>query len=69
MIKELWQPILKTWFTEGQDDKRITVLKVVPAESYYWDTKHNMAIGLVKRLVGAAIGKTLDDSIEGKIKI
>lgn len=68
-IKELWQPILKTWFTEGKDDKRITVLKVVPAESYYWDTKHNMAVGLVKRLVGAAIGKTLDDSIEGKIKL
>ena len=69
MIKELWQPILKTWFTEGQDDKRITALKVVPAESYYWDTKHNMAVGLVKRLVGAAIGKTLDDSIDGKIKL
>ena len=69
MIKELWQPILKTWFTEGQDDKRITVIKVVPTESYYWDTKHNMAVGLVKRLIGAAIGKTMDDSIEGKIKL
>jgi len=69
MIKELWQPVLKTWFTEGQDDKRITVIKVVPAESYYWDTKHNMAVGMVKRLIGAAIGKTLDDSIEGKIKL
>ena len=69
IIKDLWQPILKTWFTEGVDDSRITVIKVVPNESYYWDTKHNMAVGLVKRLVGAAIGKTLDDSIEGKINL
>lgn len=69
MIKELWQPMLKTWFTEGQDDPRITVIKVVPAESYYWDTKHAMPIVLIKRLIGAAMGKTLDDSIEGKIKL
>jgi general stress protein 26 len=27
-IKELWEPVLKTWFTEGVDDPRITVIKV-----------------------------------------
>jgi len=25
-IRELWQPILKTWFTEGIDDPRITAI-------------------------------------------
>ena len=69
MIKELWKPILKPWFTEGQDDHRITVIKIVPSESYYWDTKHNMAVVLIKRLIGAAMGKTMDDSIEGEIKL
>jgi general stress protein 26 len=69
IIKELWKPILKTWFTEGEDDPRISVIKFTPKEGYYWDTKHNMAVGFIKRLVGAAIGKTLDDSIEGKIKV
>lgn len=68
-IKELWQPILKTWFTEGQNDPRITVIKVEPVDGYYWDTKHNMMVGAVKRMVGAVIGKTLDDSIEGTVKI
>jgi hypothetical protein len=24
-IKKLWEPLLKTWFTEGEDDPRITV--------------------------------------------
>ncbi len=69
MIDELWNPMLKTWFTEGKDDPRITVIKVVPEEAYYWDTKHAQVIGLIKRLVGAVIGKTLDDSIEGEIKV
>jgi len=67
-IKELWQPILKTWFTEGIDDPRITVVKVSPTQGYYWDTKHGNAVAFAKQLVGAAIGKTLDDSIEGKLE-
>jgi general stress protein 26 len=66
-IKELWEPIVKTWFTEGEDDPRITVIKVTPTEGYYWDTKHGAAIAGAKMLIGAAIGKTLDDSVEGQL--
>lgn len=67
-IKELWTPMAKVWFTEGIDDPRISVIRVRPEEGYYWDTKHNHAIGFIKRLIGATIGKTLDDSVEGEIK-
>lgn len=66
-IKELWEPIVKTWFTQGVDDPRITVIKVAPVSGYYWDTKHGKVIAGAKMLVGAAIGKTLDDSIEGQL--
>lgn len=68
-IKELWNFLLKTWFTEGENDPRITAIKVTPGESYYWDTKHGNAVAGVKILVGAVIGKTLDDSIEGKLRV
>src|SRR5688572_4445124 len=68
-IKQLWKPVMKTWFTEGQDDPRITVIKVAPTEGYYWDTKHGMAVASIKMLIGAATGKTLDDSIEGRLKV
>jgi general stress protein 26 len=67
-IKELWEPLVKTWFTEGIDDPRITVIKVEPTEGYYWDNKHGNAVAFVKMAFGAMIGKTLDDSIEGKIR-
>ncbi|RSZ60723.1 pyridoxamine 5'-phosphate oxidase family protein [Massilia atriviolacea] len=68
-IKQLWNFILKTWFTEGEDDPRITAIKVAPGQGYYWDNKHGKAVAGVKMLVGAVIGKTLDDSIEGKIAV
>jgi len=68
-IKELWQPLLKTWFTDGIDDPRITVIQVRPEGGYYWDTKHGRAVAFAKMAVGAMTGKTLDDSIEGRLKV
>src|SRR5690554_24827 len=67
LIKELWDPMLKAWFTEGVDDPRITVLRVKPTEGYYWDNKHGNAVAFIKTAIGAAIGKTMDDSIEGHL--
>jgi general stress protein 26 len=67
LIKELWEPIIKTWFTEGVDDPRITVIKVETEQGYYWDNKHGNAIAFVKMAAGAIMGKTLDDSIEGRL--
>jgi general stress protein 26 len=66
-IKELWEPLIKTWFTEGIDDPRITVIRFEPIEGYYWDTKHGQIVAFAKQVAGALLGKTLDDSIEGKL--
>ncbi len=69
MIEELWKPTMKTWFTEGIDDSRITVIRVRPTDGYYWDTKNGIAVATVKRLYGAVVGETYDDSIEGSISV
>ena len=66
-IKELWNPMLKTWFTEGEDDPRITVIKVTPEDGHYWDTKHGTVAAFAKQLYGSLVGATYDDSIEGDI--
>ena len=66
-IKDLWKSVLKVWFTEGENDPRITVIGVRPTGGYYWDNKHGSAVAGIKMLVGAAIGKTLHDSIEGEL--
>lgn len=67
-IDELWMPLAKVWFTEGKEDPRITVIKVTPSGGYYWDTKHGMVVASIKMLIGAAMGKTYDDSIQGELK-
>jgi general stress protein 26 len=68
-VHELWEPMIKTWFTQGEDDPRITIIKFSPSEGYYWDTKHGSVIAFAKIMLGAVIGKTLDDSIEGKLTV
>ncbi len=69
LIKELWEPLIKAWFTEGVDDPRITVIKVEAKEGYYWDTKHGNLVAFAKTIAGAITGTTLDDSIEGKLML
>ena len=68
-IKELWEFVIRTWFTEGVDDPRISVIKVKPTEGYYWDTKHSNAIAGIKMFFGALTKTTLDDSVEGQLKV
>jgi general stress protein 26 len=67
-IQDLWEPIAKTWFTQGQDDPRITVIKFTPRDGYYWDTKHGTLVAFAKIAIGAVLGQTMDDSIEGKVR-
>lgn len=67
-IEELWDPTIKTWFTEGKDDPRITVIRFTPKDGYYWDTKHGNLVAFIKQMAGALVGQTLDDSIEGVVR-
>lgn len=67
-IKELWQPLHKTWFQGGEDDPNISVIKLIPEDGYYWDTKHGKAIAFLKMVASTISGKTMDDSIEGRLE-
>jgi general stress protein 26 len=68
-IKEIWTPIAKAWFKEGDDDPNISVIRVQPNEGYYWDTKHGRLVSIAKIALSMVSGKTMDDGIEGKIKL
>lgn len=67
-IDELWKPTLRTWFTDGKDDPRISVIRFTPQSGYYWDVKHGNAVAGIKMLLGAALRTTLDDSIQGTVR-
>lgn len=68
-IKELWTPWAKIWFQNGPDDPELTLISVKPESGYYWDTKHNKVVQLLKIATSIVSGKTLDDSVEGKLKV
>ena len=68
-IEELWNPMVKAWFTEGKDDPNISVIKVTPKNAYYWDTAHGKVISLIAIAASAISGKSHDDGVEGQIKI
>ncbi len=53
-MKELWNPIYKTWFPQGLEDPEIALLKVSVEGAEYWDTpsgKMVQLIGYMKAMV------------------
>ena len=35
-IQSLWHFVLRAWFADGKDDRRISAIKVTPTASFYW---------------------------------
>jgi general stress protein 26 len=68
-VAEMWTPIARAWFTGGKDDPAISLIKVTPQEGYYWDTKNNKMVSLVKIAAAIVTGKTMDDGIEGRLSV
>ena len=68
-IKELWSVWAKAWFQDGPEDEKISLLIVTPKKCEYWDTKHNKMLQLFKIAASIVIGKTMDDGVEGELKL
>jgi general stress protein 26 len=68
-IHRLWSPKLRAWFTEGEDDPRICVLRVDPVSGEYWDNRHGSAIAGLKMLFGAITAQRVDEGVHGHLKL
>jgi general stress protein 26 len=68
-IEQIWSPIVKAWFQEGKDDPDLSVIKVTPEDINYWDTKNSKMVSLFKIMTSVVSGKTMDDGVEGKLRI
>lgn len=66
-IDELWNDIAKAWFPQGKNDPNVTVIKLAPEQGFYWDTKDGKIVSMIKILISAATGKTLQEGVEGTI--
>jgi general stress protein 26 len=68
-IDKYWSTMVKAWFPEGKDDPNLTLIKVKPEDAYYWDTKNNKLVSLIKIMTSVVTGKTADDGVEGELKV
>jgi general stress protein 26 len=67
--RELWSPLAKTWFQGGAEDPQLTILKVVPEDGYYWDTKDGKVVSMLKIAAGAITGREMDGGVQGELKV
>lgn len=69
-IEEQWSPMANAWF-DGKDDPKVTVIRVTPDETYYWDTKAGKFVTMLSFIAAAVSGKETDnsDGVEGTLKV
>jgi general stress protein 26 len=68
-IHELWNPMYKAWFPEGEDDPAIAVLKVDVAEAQYWEASSSKLVFGIKYLAAAVTGGKVDVGETGKVTV
>lgn len=59
-MKELWNPMLKTWFPDGLDDPEISLIGVNPESAEIWDAPPSAVVHAVGFVKQAITGKPLD---------
>ncbi len=70
-IEDKWSPMAKAWFEDGKDDPNVSIIRVEPKDSYYWDTKAGKLVSILNFVANAVTGNTTDnsDGVEGNAKI
>ena len=67
-VEQLWHPMVKAWFAD-KNDPSLTLLMVIPDTAYYWDTRNNRMVSLIKIMASVVSDKTREDGIEGTLKV
>lgn len=69
-IEDKWSPMANAWF-DGKEDPNVSIIRVEPKETYYWDTKAGKLVSLLTFATAAITGNKTDnsDGVEGTAKI
>jgi len=68
-IHELWNPMFKAWFPEGEDDPSVAVLKVEIEEAQYWEASSSKLVFGLKYLARAVTGGKVEVGETGKVLV
>ncbi|WP_144283730.1 pyridoxamine 5'-phosphate oxidase family protein [Chryseobacterium echinoideorum] len=69
-IEDKWSSMANAWF-DGKDDPNVSIIRVTPTDTYYWDTKAGKLVSLLSFAAAAITGNKTDnsDGVEGKAEI
>lgn len=69
-IEEKWSAMANAWF-DGKEDPNVSIIRVEPKESYYWDTKAGKLVSMLSFVAAAVTGNKTDnsDGVEGNATI
>ncbi|OCK50088.1 general stress protein [Chryseobacterium sp. CBo1] len=69
-IEEKWSAMANAWF-DGKDDPTVSIIRVEPKDTYYWDTKAGKLVSLITFVTAAVTGNKTDnsDGVEGKASV
>lgn len=70
-IEEKWSAMANAWFEDGKEDSKVSIIRVTPTETYYWETKAGKFISLLNFATAAITGSTTDndDGREGNLHV
>lgn len=70
-IEDKWSNLASAWFEEGKDDPKVSIIRVAPQDTYYWDTKAGKLVSLISFAAAAISGTKTDnsDGVEGKLNV
>lgn len=70
-IEDKWSNLANAWFEEGKEDPNVSIIRVAPQDTYYWDTKAGKLVSLISFAAAAVSGSTTDnsDGVEGKLNV
>lgn len=54
--EQLWHPLLRTWFPDGLDTPRLTLLRVHASSAEYWDSPGSAMVTLIGLARAAVTG-------------
>ncbi len=68
-IHDLWSPMYKAWFPEGEDDPAIAVLRVDVTEAQFWEANSSRLVRGLKYVAAAATGGKVQLGKSGKVDL
>jgi general stress protein 26 len=68
-VDKYWNKMMEAWFEKGKEDPSIRLIKVVPDDAQYWETKDGKVLTMLKIAASAISGQEFDTGRAGNLNL